>query len=341
MNPFSNAVQNYLGNQSSRIQESLESKEAGERGKQSLDQANEGLDVGMAESSFSDKLKEEGNKMSADMMTDISSAGLAPQTFKSASRLAMRGSSTLQKQWRITNARRQAVQDGLDPDEVAPEETPIRDVVENVGGRISEGMETVGNKIQGLRDTLQAQRDPQTQDRIMEQDPEEGLNAPTTTTTVQEPAETPTQNEIMDSDPEGDVSGLTRQADNLASQAGEEASNLATDLAPELTTASEGLASFGSVLGDAIPFVGFGLGAWALGQGIKDEVQSAKDSMSDPFGSVRSDVVQAQGKINNLESNISSDQFASKLGAGSPSFGSLASRPNLDTSTNIGIALHV
>jgi hypothetical protein len=77
-----------------------------------------------------------------------------------------------------------------------------------------------------------------------------------------------------------------------------------------------------------------------MGLGIYDEYKSASGG-GDPYKDARAEIATAQGKINNYESSIASDQFTSKLGLGTPSFGSLAARPNLDTSQMGNIALHV
>jgi hypothetical protein len=128
-------------------------------------------------------------------------------------------------------------------------------------------------------------------------------------------------------------------ARQLALSLGNEAEGAVTDLAPELTSSMWG--TLGSALGDFIPVVGLGLGAWALGTGIEDEIKNVKDSVTDPYAAVRGEIASTQGKINNLQATISGDDFASKIGAGMPSFGSLAARPNLDTSQMGGVALHV
>lgn len=339
MSDFQNAIQNYINNQSSRVQESLENRESGESSKASLLQAQTSLDENMAGTLFSDKLKEEGNKMQADMMTDLSAAGIVPTVLRKGANLALQRSQRLSSpaEWRKVNARRQAIKEGMDPDEAVPPENPIQDAIGNFKSGIEEGINTVSDKFDSLKQTFQAQRQPDTQNQILETDPEENITGgelkETETPNPTNLSETTTQNQIMESDPEGNVSGITSEV--------QQASKDVSDLAPEIGEAGDALGSFAGALSDAIPVVAFGIGAWALGEGIADEIKGAKDSLTDPFSSVRGEIAQAQGKINSLENNISADQFSEKIGAGTPSFGSLASRPNLDTSQMSGIALHV
>jgi hypothetical protein len=115
----------------------------------------------------------------------------------------------------------------------------------------------------------------------------------------------------------------------------------AIDLAPEL---SEGLgaaggmwSAVGSVLGDAIPFVGLGLGLFGLGESIKSAVDEAK--MGDPYKAVRGEIAEAQTKMNNLSSNVSADDFESKIGAGFASSGSLAAA-QFNSAKQMNVALH-
>lgn len=451
------AISSYLGGQRSAIQEALESRSSIAQGQASLVQAKEEEDVGMAGSRFADKLSEEGGKMQADMMTDMSAAGLAPTVFKGAARLATARAGQLTNQWKAVNARRFAEQEGMDADEAAPAgEGTIRgaanDMVDNlrsnVGdafadaagrarqvargvvdqartamqrnpmpitedaggdaaetrfanpvfdepqeldalageGPISEGARILqmfrstagsgqvgdtsfqmGDAINAARSTVprasaqvaQGEQPGETmnQRQIMEQDPEEGIvgegNLPTRAPEVPEEAEddpldiSEVQANTLFQEPKS-VVGATDEAQQATAEAAHEAEGIegeagqiSQDLAPEIGEAANAWSSIGSTLGDAIPFVGFGLGLWGVGQGIADEVQAAKNAASDPFGSVRSEIAAAQGKINNLAANVSTDEFASKLGAGAPSFGSLAARPNMDTSQASSIALHV
>lgn len=442
---WNQAIQNYLGGERARIQEALEAKEAGEQSKSELAEAKTAQDIGMAGGSFADKLSEEANKLQADMLTDVSAAGLAPTVLKAGARLATARAGQLQSQWKTTQARRFAQQEGLDPDEAAPEaegtwrgaaNEAVDALRQNVGGAIEDAAGRAGQFVRGVVDQARSslQRDPMPIREPAEEGPEEfhfqnpvfeepemadpstmGVElepgamgnatrvgqmlrsirgAPAGSTSVNMgdainqarqaagmpreevgmfgggrggpvPGKAPpgrAQGDLLEGDPEvapgpgeaipgmeadaaaqanEDAARVGGQVDDLAGQAEREASAAAEDLAPELTSAAEGWSSLAGALGDAIPIVGFGLGAWALGQGISDEVKSMKDKMSDPYAAVRGEIAQTQGKINTLENTISADQFSSKLGAGTPAFGSLAARPTLDTSQMTGVALHV
>lgn len=425
---WNNAIESYLGGKRQAIQEALEAKEAALTAKAGLIQAQTSEDVGMAGDTFVDKLKEEGNKMTADMLTDMSAAGLAPTIFKGAARLATSRAGQLQSQWKTTQARRFAEQEGLNPDDAVPEsEGTLRGAASDVGGALEDAAGRAGQFVKGVvgqarsalqRDPMPIREPPEEDFRFQNpvfDDPEladpttlgiglpegaagnvtrggqlirqvRGLDpemAPAQTSqrmgdAMNEagmfgggrggpaPGKAPPgrgQADLLETDPEEHITGGALdsvdadadQAERAAAQAGDEAEHAAAglgaqaeqeagaaveDLAPEITSAASGWGSLAGALGDAIPLVGFGIGAWALGSGIADEVNSLKDSMTDPFGKVRGEIAAAQKKITGLETNVSADEFASKLGAGTPSFGSLAARPQIDTAQSSGFALH-
>lgn len=133
----------------------------------------------------------------------------------------------------------------------------------------------------------------------------------------------------------------TTEAQNVAQTAEEEAGGVVEDLAPEITQASSAWATAGGYLADAIPVVGFGLGLWGLISGSEDIADKIKDEDSDPYASLRPKLAQAQQQISSLQNTVSADEFASKIGARAPQFGSLAVGPVMDTAKQQGIALHV
>ena len=59
--------------------------------------------------------------------------------------------------------------------------------------------------------------------------------------------------------------------------------------------------------------------------------EDAKLQSNDAFKQANTVIAQAQQQQNSLTADISADQFASKVGAARPSFGSLAA-PSMDTS---------
>lgn len=137
-----------------------------------------------------------------------------------------------------------------------------------------------------------------------------------------------------------DADGLTSGAEEAATGAEEEAGGLVEDLAPEISAASSAWSSVAGVLGDAIPVVGFGLGLYSAISSGMDLSKTIKDEDSDPYAGIRGQLAAAQGKITGLETDVSADEFASKIGARAPSYGSLAASPQM-TSQMGGIALHI
>lgn len=138
-----------------------------------------------------------------------------------------------------------------------------------------------------------------------------------------------------------DASGLTGGAEEAASGAEAEAGGLVEDLAPEITAASSAFSSIAGVLGDAIPIVGAGLGLYSAISSGMDLAKTIKDENTDPYAGIRGQLASAQSRITGLQSDVSADEFASKIGARQPQFGSLAARPNMDTAMGGGIALHI
>lgn len=132
-----------------------------------------------------------------------------------------------------------------------------------------------------------------------------------------------------------------QEAENMGREAEEEAGGVIEDLAPELTQASRVWSAVGGFLGDAVPVVGFGLGLWGLISGSEDIADKIKDEDSDPYASVRPKLLKAQQQISSLQNTVSADEFASKIGARAPQYGSLAVGPVMDTAKQQGIALHI
>ena len=145
---------------------------------------------------------------------------------------------------------------------------------------------------------------------------------------------------VQDMDPDIQPDAL-RSAQTAATTAEESAEGAVEDLAPEISAASSAWSAVGGFLGDAIPVVGFGLGLYGLITGAEDISKSIKEEGADPYTAVRGKIQAAQNQITGLEANVSSDEFASKIGARAPQFGSIAAAPNMDTAKMQGVALHV
>lgn len=103
-----------------------------------------------------------------------------------------------------------------------------------------------------------------------------------------------------------------------------EAEDAVEDLAPEISSASSAWGAVGGILGDLIPFVGAGLGIYSLVEAGEHASQADKEMSEDPYASVRGKIQSAEQKMKQMNSTISADQFASKIGAGAVPVGSLA-----------------
>ena len=149
----------------------------------------------------------------------------------------------------------------------------------------------------------------------------------------------------------GGANPTANPAAGAAADAADAAETAATDAADAAgtaaTTAAEGLESSAGAmegvadfLGAAAPWLG-GIGAIAgLGTTIWETVKAARDSGNNPYAKIQGQVDAANAQTAQLTANISSDQFASKIGAQAPRYGSLAV-PQMNTATQSGVALHV
>lgn len=463
MNPFNDAVQNYLSRQGAQVSSALSNRESLDEAKQSMLQSKTATDIGIAGGNFADKLHEQGNKVALDLGLDMTAAGVAPTILKGGARLALARAKSFPSRanyrWKVVNARRQAIAEGQNPDTAASEfegtargdvsdfvsdtadaakqkisslvsqklgglqqsaesrvsdaadaakqtvesragglQQSAEDLAEQTQGKISgiasgvgdeemfdpgftQGLEipegaagnatrmgqmlrtmgkmgirgTSSNTAEAMNSAFQGKAGPIQQSvgkaasadfgpeslqvprslkagmfksqTFQEAPPgSEGMGVKPSTLDIQPPKITPDVPPEA-TDIETGVRSLTKSA-----------SGIAEDLAPELTEATSMWSSVGGILGDAIPFVGFGLGLFGLGETIKSAIDEAKEG--DPYASVRGEIATAQTKLNNLSSNISADDFQSKIGAGFASSGSLAAT-QFNTAKQVGVALHV
>ena len=123
---------------------------------------------------------------------------------------------------------------------------------------------------------------------------------------------------------------------DLQAQAANESRNLSS-------TVGDYEASFGEkaagAAGDIFGFLGDVLGPAAAifggveaARGIHSDVKDSLDPNYNPFAKVQELLGTAGVQQNNMNAAISADQFSSKVGAGRPSFGSLAA-PTFDSSS--------
>lgn len=95
------------------------------------------------------------------------------------------------------------------------------------------------------------------------------------------------------------------------------------------------LKGIGGFLGDIMPFVGPIMAGVGLYEGFHDLNKQYGDMGNDPYAKVRGQIQAGQQKINAMSNNISADQFASKVGGGTPAFGSLAA-PTISSVSQMG-----
>lgn len=130
-----------------------------------------------------------------------------------------------------------------------------------------------------------------------------------------------------------EAEGAARTAATTVEDATEE---LATSTGEKIASAlGTGLSGLGGFLGDLVPVVGAGFAAYTGYESIKDMDKTYGSAGDDPYAAVRADLAQGQAKIQGLTAQISSDQFASKVGGAAPAFGSLAA-PTFSTAQQTG-----
>jgi len=118
---------------------------------------------------------------------------------------------------------------------------------------------------------------------------------------------------------EDNISDLTEQASKAVADMSEKATSMLGDI-----TGSDVLGGLGSLLGIGADLLGPIMGGVGLIEAAKGIAEDQNDAGNDPYAKVRALIAQNQQKMSGLETEISSDQFAEKLGANAPKFGSLA-----------------
>ena len=167
--------------------------------------------------------------------------------------------------------------------------------------------------------------------------------------TAGEPAQTSNvvteQSDISDA-----LANESRQAaDNLASKTASltaDAEDVGKGLFEKATSAlgelsgSDVLGGLGSFLGVAGDFLGPIMGGIGLVEAAKGIAESQNEANQDPYASVEKLIAQGQAKMASLDADISSDQFAEKIGGTrAPAFGSLAA-PVFSTQALTGMSQH-
>ncbi len=336
MNDWRRAVQQYQSGVQSIAQDNLSAKEAGLRSKASLLSAQESTDIGMAATKFGDRLKEQGNEFAIHMGEDASAGVVVPTVLKYGAKWAQGRVNYLRSdaRWREVQAKRfsqkesaqdtdPTAEDGTESFEMKPmtSSEPRPAPEEDLAPRMSaEGGQ--GELPEGAGETA-----PGT---------EAGPKAPT----ISDDDISKLTGEAT-SEAEQASSEATSQVKSLSSGAEAEAEGVTEDLAPELSEAGGVLESVAGAAASAIPFIGFGIGLYSLIEGGMDLSKTIQEESEDPYAAIRPKLKAAGNKIKGLETQVSADEFASKIGGRMPQFGSLAASPSMDTSKMQGVALHV
>lgn len=112
----------------------------------------------------------------------------------------------------------------------------------------------------------------------------------------------------------------TTAAEDAAKAGAKAATDTALEAGGEAAAGTIG-AAVGGALSTAIPIIGWGVGLYSL---ISGGMDIAKEIRDDPEAKAQKLVNQANTKVAAAESQVSSDEFQSRIGAQAPSFGSLA-----------------
>ncbi len=331
MDDWRRAVSDYQTGINSIAQSNLQTQEQITGGRAQLLSSKEALLESTTGNAFSNKLKEESSKFMEEQGIDLSARGILPGALQGLSKLASWRSNALNSAWKTTQSTRFAEQEdgGLPEPKSVPESSTVDfddDPFQPTAGQSLRSERGTGPISQepdaGVRQPTQLSKAP-----ITEEDT--GVDLSTDISKVSQQAEDAS-------------SGLTTSVGEEAGEIGEEAGGVVEDLAPELTSAASGWSTAASALGTAAGVAGTALSAFGIGAGIYGLVETIKDEDSDPYAKIRGQLAQAQTKITGFENDVSADEFASKIGARQPQFGSLAARPNMDTAMGGGgIALHI
>jgi len=350
MSDFQRALQNYQNQASSVAQQTLQENDSLKQARAQGIQSQGATLTGKTSALFNDKIGEEARKIQDELGIDLSLGSVVPGALKLGSRLASLRQSALNSKWKDVNAdrfnqRENAAQNesdetGIDdkPQELSsetemlPKQQPPSQSIEEPSEMPPSETETsfMSETPRELpTESGRTQLSQRTQE-FNDEDPFQPTAGQQVRPTEFTPRE-PTEPDIKEPDVEPDTSGLQSEETGLETTA--------EDLAPEITSAAETAGSIASTLGDAIPVVGGILGLAGLISGSVGLAETIKDATSDPYASIRGKLGQYQKQIGSLQNQVSADQFQEKLGASTPSFGSL-SVPQFDTAKQSSIALH-
>ena len=177
-----------------------------------------------------------------------------------------------------------------------------------------------------------------------ESDPLQRPTAPEPSSNVSTQVESEQTNisESMASDSRQAADSLSQRVEGAATDAEDVGKSLAEKAGTALSeiTGSDVLGGFGSFLGIAGDFLGPVMGGIGLYEAAKGAADAENDADSDPYAAVKKIIAQGQTKMAGLDADISSDQFAEKIGGTrAPAFGSLAA-PVFSTQGLTGMSQH-
>jgi hypothetical protein len=351
MSGFRSEIQQYQQGLEGLARQELGQREEQLQGRRGLLQAKEISDVTQAGQAFSQKLGAEAQKFVAGEGIAGGTGVIAPMTLKALSKGAKYASGRLDSLWKVRQAQRFRKLNNISEDDDLPDETPSDDIpmrtfrpaTESAPAEESSELPDAGEALQARRAGLlgRFRNLPRGSQRsIRQQMGQEDIERPQNPEQLKSNLDSvepkiEAEEQKLSGTAEQEASGAEGSLENEAKTAQQsatsqedelegEAEDAVEDLAPEISSASSALGTVGGILGDMIPFVGAGLGIYALVEAGEHASDAEKALNDDPYASVRGKIQSAEQKMKSLSNTISADQFSTKIGAGAVPVGSLA-----------------
>lgn len=376
MSAFRQEIEEYQAGLAGRARGALAEKEEALRGRQEMLQAKEASETAQAGQKFATKIATEGQKFIAGEAIGGGLAPTVPLALKALKKGAMYRSGTLASRWRTAQAQRYNARNQIPEEEQgdlpAEPTAPELSVPDRAVSSANRAFKSLRSSRPQAPEGEQAPEDipEQPGDIPLQEMPSSGMRNPQAEPQMDERLQAGRGGELPEGSGEvapgaeagarpptlsdSDIKALTQQESSaeqsVRSQLGSEeqaeeglegqAEDAVEDLAPEISEASSAWGAVGGILGDLIPFVGAGLGIYALVEAGEHASEASKEMDEDPYASVRGKIQSAEQKMKQMNATISADQFASKIGAGAVPVGSLAI-PAPDTARQmIGVGSH-
>ena len=376
MSAFRQEIEQYQAGLAGRARGALAEKEEAIRGREEMLQAKEASETAQAGQRFATKIATEGAKFMAGEGLAGGLAPTVPVALKALSKGAKYRSGVLNSRWKTAQAKRYNARNNVPEEEQgdlpAEPEAPELSVPDRAVSGANRAFKSFrSSRPQAPEGETSPEDIPEEPGDIpLQEMPSSGMRNPQAEPQMDERLQAGRQGELPEgagesapgteagakapSISESDIKSLTQQETSAESQvksqlASEEqaesglegqAEDAVEDLAPEISEASSAWGAVGGILGDLIPFVGAGLGIYALVEAGQHAGEASKEMGEDPYASVRGKIQSAEAKMKQMNATISADQFASKIGAGAIPVGSLAI-PAPDTARQmIGVGSH-